>query len=94
MRILFSAHHPQQLRILRGFRSGAVDASSFWTEVLHHWVIGARRFDKVVVSFSTVEMSKQNSFIEDVKYALYMVDNNKIHFRSPSCHFLLVGLPK
>jgi len=62
--------------------------------VPHHWVIGARRFDNEVVSFSTVEMSKQNSFIEDVKYALYMVDNNKAHFCSSSCHFLLVGLLK
>jgi hypothetical protein len=66
----------------------------FWTEVPHHWVIGARSFDNVVVSFSRVEMSKQNSFIGDVKYALYMVDNNTTHFCSSSCHFLLVGLPK
>jgi hypothetical protein len=39
-------------------------------------------------------MSKQNYFIEDVKYALYMADNNTTDFCSSSCHFLLVGLPK
>jgi hypothetical protein len=39
-------------------------------------------------------MSKQNYFIEDMKYALYMVDNNTTHFCSSSCHFLLLGHPK
>jgi hypothetical protein len=49
-----------------------------WTEVPHHWVIGARIFENIVISFSRVEMSRQKSFIEDVKYALYRVADKSL----------------
>jgi hypothetical protein len=85
MRILVSAHHPQQLHILRDFILSQRRSLCLRPAGVKYRVIGWLELKDSRQSSGLnlkVEMSKQNSFIEDVKYTLNMVDSYMAHFCS------------